>query len=392
LYKIGICLYKINPKLWDYGVAVLNLPNKVKRNKKHDGYRAGKIETINLEPTVVCNMHCKMCWWWGEKGIGYDLVKNKDTMITNQLTKDEIFKLVDSVSGMKPSFYLSGGEQFTRKDTIETIEYIANKGMPIIMTDNGTMIDDSTLKRLSKTRRLTINFSLDGPKDVHDAIRGEGSYETTTKTIRRLIELRGKEIMPAIKITTTLSPLIVGRLDEFIKAVQSYKVDAIRMQHLWFTDNAHAERHRQVLEKLFGITDDKGAYSHAIPALQLEYVVALAKEIGKIKHTKYKTPIFIWPKMNYDEIIKYYTDLNFVKMDGCKAPWNIAFVRANGDVMFCPDEWVTKYKIGNIRETDIKDLWNNDKARFFREQLEKSKLFPVCSRCCYLSGPGAIDM
>jgi radical SAM protein with 4Fe4S-binding SPASM domain len=392
LYKIGMRLYRINPKLWYYGIIILNLPNKIKRNRKRKGYWAGKIETINLEPTVVCNLKCKMCWWWGENGVGYDLIKNKDTMITNQLTKDEIFHLVDSVSDIKPSFYLSGGEQFTRKDTIETIEYIANKGMPIIMTDNGTMIDEPTLKRLSKIRRLTINFSLDGPKDVHDDIRGEGKYEITTKTIKRLIELRGKEIMPAIKITTTLSPMIVGRLDEFIKEVDSFNVDAIRMQHLWFTDKAHVVHHQQVLQQLFGISDDQGAYSHVIPTPQLKYVDTLAKEICKIEHTKYKTPVFIWPKMNYNEIVKYYSDLDFVKVDACSAPWSIASVRANGDVMFCPDEWITKHKIGNIRETDIKDLWNNDKARFFREQLEKTRLFPCCTRCCYVSGPNATDM
>ena len=73
-----------------------------------------------------------------------------------------------------PSFYLSGGEPFIRKDTVDIIEYISGKGMSVIMNDNGTLLTEEKLKRIARIKNLTINFSIDGPREVHDTIRGKG--------------------------------------------------------------------------------------------------------------------------------------------------------------------------------------------------------------------------
>ena len=90
--------------------------------------------------------------------------------------------------------------------------------------------------------------------------------------------------------------------------------------------------------------------------------------------------------MSYDEIVKYYTDLTYVRAQSCKIAWDTILVKANGDVMFCPDEWLTQFKIGNVRDTTVDDMWNNEKARQFRQGIDKVGLFPACARCCVLNG------
>ncbi len=246
------------------------------------------------------------------------------------------------------------------------------------MTDNGTLIDGPTLERLAKIKKLTINFSLDGPIDVHDAIRGEGRYEQTTKTIKRLVGLRGKNSYPAIKIHTTMSPPILGKLDGFIKEAQTFGIDAIKLSHIWFTNQEIAEAHEKELERRLFIKD-KGIYSH-VSSVSKEYVKALVEEIAAIKHIHYKTLVFVWPDMTPYETLSYYNDLGCTKHKTCMTPWDSVFIRANGDVMFCPDQWITKYKIGNIKDSSLKDLWNNQEARFFRSVVEQG-LFPGCARC-----------
>jgi len=49
--------------------------------------------------------------------------------------------------------------------------------------------------------------------------------------------------------------------------------------------------------------------------------------------------------------------------------------------MFCPDEWITKYKLGNIRENSLIDIWNSNETKRFRKVLLRCKLFPKCTRC-----------
>lgn len=386
IYKIGMFLYKINPKLWDAGLSVLGKYNSLisSTNLKNDPLIAGNVEGINLELTVLCNLRCTMCWWWGEKGIAFNLVKNKDPAVTQQLSKEEIFNIIDQLSATKPTFYLSGGEPFERKDTIDIIEYLDSKGIGVLTNSNGTMLDESTLQRLSKVKRLTINFSIDGPRDVHDKIRGAGNYDKTMNTIKRLVELRGKESFPSIKTNTTFSPWIVDRLDEMIQELQTWGTDGVRMQHLWWIDSERAALHRKALNELFGI-NDVGVNSHVISIPTAKYVEALAKSIKAVESKRYKVPVFIHPKMSSDQLAKYYQDLSYVRTKSCNVPWSTMHIKSNGDIMFCPDEWVTQYKIGNSRDAPVLELWNNEKAKYFRSQLDKVKLFPGCSRCCAIN-------
>jgi len=391
LYRIGTNIAKKNPGLFDFGIKLITLPDSIVGKTKFalsDKEIGGSINSVNLEVTVLCNLRCEMCWWWGKNGVGFKLAESKDPMITKQMTKEEVFKVIDELAATyKPSIYISGGDPFVRDDTIDIIEHIASKGLSVITNDNGTLLKDEWLERLSKIKKLTINFSIDGPREVHDKIRGKGNYDKTTNAIKKLLEYRGKTMFPAIKTNTTFSPFIRGHIDELIKELQdNVGVDATRLQHLWFTDKKHAEAHKRVLHEALGTNEGANVDSHIISVPDIDYLNALADEIIKVGHTRYNKPVYIHPRMSKEEIIRYYTDLSYVRANRCMIAWNSIFIRANGDVMFCPDEWMVDFKLGNIREHTISELWNNEKAKLFRRELWKHKLFPACARCCAING------
>lgn len=162
-------------------------------------------------------------------------------------------------------------------------------------------------------------------------------------------------------------------------------VDATRMQHMWFTDKAHAEAHKKELNRIFG-TNEIGVDSHVMAMPDRAYVEGLAKEILQVEKTRYKKPVFIHPRMNAEQISRYYMDLSFTRHDRCMSPWGTVLIKAGGDLMFCPDEWMSDFKIGNVRDRPIKELWNNEKAQKFRQELYSHKLFPACARCCVING------
>ncbi len=383
-------MQKTSPDLWEYGIKLITLPDSVKSDVKFkfgNKRTAGKISNINLELSVLCNLRCSMCWWWGEKGIAFNLVRDRAPLVTQELSTQEIYNVVDQVAKDKPSFYLSGGEPFIRKDTVDIIEYIANKGMSVITNNNGTMLTEEKMQRLAKIKNLTINFSIDGPREVHDRIRGQGMYDKTTNTIRRLVELRGNSMFPAIKTNTTFSPWILGTIDGLIRDLQeNVGVDATRFQHLWFTDKAHAEAHKKVLKDVFGTNESAGVDSHIISSFDPQYVCALADEINKVLKTQYKKPVFMHPRLTKEQMAKYYSNLDFTKQDRCYVAWGGLIIKANGDVMFCPDEWMTDFKLGNTRHDKIESMWKSEKAQKFREELYNHGLFPACARCCVING------
>ena len=384
--KLENYLYLVSPSLY---YAITDRKRKKTASSsinatRADSDQAGKIKVVNIELSARCNLRCPMCWWWGEKGVGYKLTKDKDPMITKELTKEEIFNVIDQLELERPSFYLSGGEPFIRNETIEIIEYIYSKGLPIGMTNNGTMLSDDIIRRLSKIKTLRISFSLDGIREVHDAIRGDNNYDRTVHNINKLATMK-RELgsdSPKILVTTTMVPQNIDSLCEHVERLKGIGIDSIMLQHLWYTTEESAKAHGAEILREFGV-NDLGAFSHSGIKFSPDYPQKVAKVVHELRRKAHKLDFTItfFPYFKPDEIVKYYSDENFSKFETCRVPWNYIIIKANGDVLFCPDEWITKFNLGNVRNERICNMWNNEKAKKFRNYLLKGK-FPICNHCC----------
>ena len=53
-------------------------------------------------------------------------------------------------------------------------------------------------------------------------------------------------------------------------------------------------------------------------------------------------------------------------------------IQPTGEANFCVD--FPDYTIGNVKESTIEELWNNERAKKFREYRRK-KFLAVCYRC-----------
>jgi MoaA/NifB/PqqE/SkfB family radical SAM enzyme len=65
-----------------------------------------------------------------------------------------------------------------------------------------------------------------------------------------------------------------------------------------------------------------------------------------------------FPSLNHAETVRFYSS-NLPISRRCVAPLHGVVVKPNGDVRFCPDEWIDDYTLGNIRHEDLKTIWNN---------------------------------
>ena len=89
------------------------------------------------------------------------------------------------------------------------------------------------------------------------------------------------------------------------------------------------------------------------------------------------------PDLRGQEIEHYYAE-GVPSEKTCIAPFQAAVVKPNGDVRFCPDEWIDDYVLGNILEERFLKIWRNRKARRFRAVLLRKKSFPGCKRCSWM--------
>jgi mycofactocin radical SAM maturase len=96
----------------------------------------------------------------------------------DELTHEECLNLIDQLTAMKVfQVNIGGGEPFMREDFLDLLSYSHEKSLVTCVSTNGTMVDLSLAKRLSRLKLLYLQVSLDGATlEVNDAIRGKGTY------------------------------------------------------------------------------------------------------------------------------------------------------------------------------------------------------------------------
>jgi hypothetical protein len=60
----------------------------------------------------------------------------------------------------------------------------------------------------------------------------------------------------------------------------------------------------------------------------------------------------------------------------CPLPWFWVMVDPAGDAYLCP-----RYKVGNLHEEGMEEVWNGGRARAFRKLLKARGSFPACAGC-----------
>lgn len=170
-----------------------------------------------------CNLRCKHCYQSGYSAADLDLEK---------LFKiaDEIFAVLKQW-GMHGRISLTGGEPFCSKHLHALFDYL-DKNERIVSIDiltNGTCVTDDDIQRLKKYKKLhQIQISLDGgTAEIHDAVRGNGSYDKAIDTIRRL-KSNGIEVA----LMYTLMQQNKYDYKNFIYTAEREKVDALTVERV----------------------------------------------------------------------------------------------------------------------------------------------------------------
>ena len=148
---------------------------------------------LNFAITSACNSRCQTCNVW-------KIYRQNPKISEKDLKFKEIEKIFRKLSPSISWISFSGGEPFLRGDLFQIIQS-AIKNLPnlvfISMPTNG-LAKEKIIQVAKKIFTIShpafyLYFSLDGPREIHDQIRGiKGAYEKTWETYQEVKKLANK--------------------------------------------------------------------------------------------------------------------------------------------------------------------------------------------------------
>ena len=136
--------------------------------------------------TDACNLRCTHCY--------------RDERRQHEMPFEEAkLRVADQIlhaaprMGVRPFLALSGGEPLLYPRLFSLLDYLRDKAGAgfVLLETNGTLLEPETVARLAGYYPLLsdIQVSLDGGSaQIHDAIRGLGSFALSLEGLRRVIE------------------------------------------------------------------------------------------------------------------------------------------------------------------------------------------------------------
>ncbi|MCR4345085.1 MAG: radical SAM protein [Candidatus Scalindua sp.] len=347
----------------------------------HDGY-SHYPETVDLFLTYRCNLRCKMCGQWGTSGTSREMPPEE---LKDELSLDEIYKIINDIKTFKPNVTLFGGEPLLYSNWEKVVSRIKEEGMRCNIITNGILLEKYADSIVSLGVDEII-FSLDGPHEIHDEVRGaKGTFDRAAKGFKLIRDIKKKSGLnkPVVNISSTIFEINYKHLDELISIAEGLMASAITFHHLIFLSKEMYDQHNKIFKSYYGMVcnDWKGFVRDSLPDIDVEL---LLRKIEDIKASNSKLKIAFYPNFTNDEIRRYYTEFDFTSSGygkKCLSPWMVSYIFPDGSVRPCQS---LNFTPGNVRKESFRKIWNSEKYMRFRKITKREKRYPACTRCTEL--------
>ena len=207
---------------------------------------------IQWHLTERCNLRCKHCYQEGGP--------------VQELTREQVFAVIDEIDQMlqawrenyaiefQPSFNVTGGEPLLRPDLFGILERMAGIGFEIYVLSNGTLITPERARLLADLKVNGVQVSLEGPEEIHEAIRGPGSFAASLAGIRALMDAGVK-----VSLNATLSRVNAGYFHDLVALAR-----ALGVPRLGFSRLVPSGQGRRWLDQMLSTAQVKELYHRGV--------------------------------------------------------------------------------------------------------------------------------
>lgn len=307
--------------------------------------------TVQWHITDVCNLRCQHCYQSEYQG-------KHNTFAELKATAEHILQFHQQLSASRKIpllLTLTGGEPFAHPDFIRLLQFLnAHPLRPhIAILTNGTLFNHSRLQKISDIPLAFIQLSLDGDRDVHDKIRGEGNFIRTLAATKKLKE-KNKRVLWSF----TVHKNNAHTFSTVAKLAGKYKVD-----RLWFDRLIPCKEN--IPDTLNQIETQKFFHS----ASQIKQKAEKPSLIQRLQGEKPQTEIAMLRALQFQ-----YSATNPYH---CQAGSGLITIMPDGDVYPCRRLPIA---VGNINQTPLMTLYQT--STLFK-QLREFSWPGECEKCLF---------
>ena len=168
---------------------------------------------IYWEITRRCNKRCPQCFTSSGKPMVGELSLEDSLRVVEGLRKDNVLEI-----------RITGGEPTTKKGWEKIIQHALDHGLIVTLNTHGCY-NDNLREKIAALKPDQVIVSLDGPHDIHDSNRGQGSFGQVLETIWFLC----KRKVP-VRVNTLLTKDVIPHLETVTKLVKDHIVEICFMQ------------------------------------------------------------------------------------------------------------------------------------------------------------------
>ncbi|MDT8392027.1 MAG: radical SAM protein [Lentisphaeria bacterium] len=315
------------------------------------------LRLVFWELTARCNLRCRHCR--GEAG---------ENPAADELGTRDILQAADDIRAAgDPILILTGGEPLTRPDFFTVAEACAKRFSRVALATNGTLVDDTTARRIVASGIQRVSVSIDGADAAtHDRFRGQGgSFDAA---LRGYAALRRAGM--SMQINVTVAHHNESQLEDLLTLSLALGADAFHVFMLVPVgcgadiaprERLEADRVEQALTWLFKRAGDLEG------TLQIKATCApqfhrIMRQAGTAPGTTAATG-----EHGMHTVTR-----------GCLAGSSVCFVSRCGDVQPCG---YLPVKAGNLRRRPFVDIWRS--APVFQTLRDPGQLKGKCGVCAY---------
>ena len=286
-------------------------------------------EVVRIEPASSCNLRCIHC----PTGV---LRNGSKRGLMSLQTFEIVLRELRQINPRVVVLY-HGGEPFLNKNTIEMIKQVKNLGVGFVKTvTNGMLLDDELLHSIIMSGLDSIEFSLDGASaSENNHIRVGSDFDSVISKIKKLIDLKSKlgSTTPEIFIANCQIPskqdLERGNPEvpkNLVDAFSEYRKEDISFKVYW------------------------SIFWSGMPL---------------------ETENYFFDELPIDD-----STLNY-----CEHPHKLITIRYDGSIVACCYDTTSSYVLGNIHDSQIREIWNNEMYRELRKSIHNKTPLPLCENC-----------